>query len=261
MYRDAGLDTSFVKRALAVSSDTMWYPSADELLSANAITGVVTGEGFALSGHEMPSFESRLAENRWIRTLRAEMPDEYEKVIAEFKAIPTSSSAAEAEKMGFEIMANFRRRYATNLANAADQNLTEYLQNYLALLKTVRENNGPGLCAEFAVKGGPVLLGTNPSAYADLLEKNTSLMIQTIASARRTPQPVDPTAESDWDAFVATFLEVGGTEEELQIVGAQDASSPSYCQAVVGFFQAVVDTPAPSGHRIRAEMAKGMAES
>jgi hypothetical protein len=226
---------------------------------AIALTGPVTRE-LVMPSVQNARFESGLTRSRWMETMQAEMPDEYERVVAAFQAIrDTSASRALAEKMSSEFMADFRKRHAQNLARAGDELLTKYLRDYLALVKAVRDNDGTRQCAEFANKGAWVLR-ENLTTYEDTLDQSVALLVHSVASSLRNPQLVDPATDKDWEVVVTKFLEAGGTEAELQVVEAQDASSPSYCQGIIGFFQAIIATPPPSGHRIRAEMAKGMAE-
>lgn len=54
---DAGVDTAFIDHALATPSDDMWYPAADELLAAKAITrreaaGLTAGPSWAVGRTE-----------------------------------------------------------------------------------------------------------------------------------------------------------------------------------------------------------------
>jgi hypothetical protein len=224
---------------------------------AIACTGPVTRE-FVLPQIQSGVIESELADLPWMATIRDELPDEYKRILADFKAI-RASSAADAEMAGFNIMVNFRRRHATDLANAMDENLIAYLQDFLSLTRNVRDGYGPELCAKFISDGASVL--GDQKANTDVISNNVSILVRTIASSRRNPQPVGPATDNDWAAVAAKFLEAGGTDEQLQLVGTEQYSSSSYCNAALAFFQAVVDTPAPSGHRIRASLAKEMAGS
>ena len=227
---------------------------------AIALTTTATRE-LVMPHIQTARLDGELAKFRWVETLKAEMPDEYARIASEFRTIPKSAtSAAEAQQKGFEIMANFRKRHASDVAKASDEQLTEYMQAYLAVLKAVQSTGGAAMCADFAMKGAPAL-GAEQSAYQDVLDKAVSRMVKAVASSIQNPQSIDPATEDDWTAVAIEFVDSGGSLEELQVIGSEDYSSPTYCQAAIGFFQAIIDTPAPPGHRIRAEMAKGLAES
>jgi hypothetical protein len=45
VFASAGFDKAFVARAVATSSTDMWFPAADELLRAHAVTGVTAPDG------------------------------------------------------------------------------------------------------------------------------------------------------------------------------------------------------------------------
>jgi len=52
---EAGYERSFVDRAVSYPADKMWYPSAEELVAAHAISGVVDDYRFAASGYGIRS--------------------------------------------------------------------------------------------------------------------------------------------------------------------------------------------------------------
>jgi hypothetical protein len=227
-------------------------------IAAIALSGTVTKE-FVLPHVQNARLESELAEFGWIRTLKVELPEEYDRIAADMRAASTSAtSVADAKQKGLEIMTNFRRRYASALAKAPDDQLMNYMQAWLVVLKSVQSTGGPTLCAEFARSGATAL--EDHGVFRNQLDDAVSLMIVAAASALRNPQAVETATEDDWAAFAAKLVDSGGTLEDVQLLESEDYSSPSYCQATVRFLQAVVDIPDQAGHRIRAEVAKGMAE-
>ena len=48
--RNLGVDENFITRIFDTPSDEMWYPSADELINANVVHDVISGNEFAISG-------------------------------------------------------------------------------------------------------------------------------------------------------------------------------------------------------------------
>ena len=50
--RSFGIKNSFVEKIFATPSDDMWYPTVDELVDANVVHKVVSGEEFAITGIE-----------------------------------------------------------------------------------------------------------------------------------------------------------------------------------------------------------------
>ncbi|HWK65902.1 MAG TPA: hypothetical protein VNS34_13235 [Rhizobiaceae bacterium] len=205
--------------------------------------------------------ERQFTSLRWMETLKREMPEEYDRILGELTFIPSSTtSPRDAWQKSFDIAASFRQRYASSFAKASDDILTKYLDSYLSMLKAVQSTEGSTVCAEFALKG-PAALQGNQIVYQDALDEVDSLLVSAISSSLRNHQSIDPPTEDDWRSVATEFLESGRTYEEFQLLVNEDYSSPSYCGAAVGFFQAIVDIPAPPGHRIRAEIAKQLAHS
>ncbi len=71
-YLEAGVDESFVWRAMATPPGDMWFPTSDEMFAANVLTGpdfVVTGRGGRSGGASKPA---SLSEQRLRDDLRAE---------------------------------------------------------------------------------------------------------------------------------------------------------------------------------------------
>ena len=50
IFRNAGFETHFIKRALGTPNEDMWIPSLDEFREANVITNISNGGDFAASG-------------------------------------------------------------------------------------------------------------------------------------------------------------------------------------------------------------------
>jgi hypothetical protein len=84
--------------------------------------------------------------------------------------------------------------------------------------------------------------------------------VWSFASSIRDPQTVDATKGDDWTAVVATFLDADGSYEHLGLLKNGDVRSPSFWKTSIDVFEAIVKTPGPSGHRVRADTARKLAE-
>ena len=99
IFRKAGFEARFIKRALATPNKDMWIPSLDELRDANVITNISNGGDFAASGFgEEVSRETMAADLMkalpLLQALKERSPKKYDAVIdAYYESYVTGGSA------------------------------------------------------------------------------------------------------------------------------------------------------------------------
>jgi len=241
LYQEAGLDASFVKRALAVSSNTMWYPSADELLQANAVTGIVTGEGFALSGHEIgPSLASVERDMREasgiIDALHNASPE-----IAQQIYVSTREGILGAKpdvQLRENVSSLIAKAVVANLVRADDETLADYAFLLSAQYSALQKKD-PALCFQYAA------LGTNDAVASAFPPDVVALEAKLNERVLRTA--IDRPAVKPGDTEVAwTLVGESMTAEEAEVLAIVPANVPparynEYCEASIRMLEIISD--------------------
>ncbi|MDR6755280.1 hypothetical protein J2Y48_000553 [Mycoplana sp. BE70] len=239
LYREAGLRSEFVNKALAVSPKTVWYPSASELLEANAVTAVVTGDGFALSGHEVvPSLaaierEMRAA-NRLIDALHTTYPDAARQI---YTTTRQGILAAKPEaKLREDVNDLLTKAIVANLARADDDTLAQYA----ALMSdqyTALNAKDPALCFQYAALGASVQV---TSAFPqELITVETILNERVLRSARDRPPMQPEESEAAWASIFQSM-----TSDEVEVFSLEPSSvaperHAKYCQVTIAIFKSI----------------------
>ena len=85
----AGLDASFVNRAVAAGPEGMWFPKPTELLAARAISGVVDNNRFAASGYGLrpgeEDFKKALRQSTLYRAIEEKEPRAFSEIADAFR--------------------------------------------------------------------------------------------------------------------------------------------------------------------------------
>jgi hypothetical protein len=257
IYQGAGLDTGFIKKALAVSSDTMWYPSADELLQANAITGIVTGEGFALSGHEIgPSLASierdMRAASGIINALHAASPE-----IAQQIYVSTRAGIL-GGKTGVQLRENvsalISKAVLANLIRADDETLAQYAVLLSAQYSALRVKDS-ALCFQYAA------LGTNAEVASalppDVVELEAKLNERVLRTAVDRPAVNPEDNQAAWSLIAESM-----TAEQAEVISITPANVPperfdQYCEASIAMFDGIRDFGTNQAAMLMREMFSG----
>jgi hypothetical protein len=238
-YRETGLAASFVRKALAVSPDDMWYPTIQELLDANAVTDVDPGDHFAVSGHEiappLASVEKEMrAASGLVDALHDKDPDIARQIYALTRKglIGGRSNAAMKDEINALIMPVVR----SNLARSDDDTLLRYaaliVEQYKALL-----TRDVALCFQYAALGSSSDLIT--ALPADLVKTELELNERALRTAtERAPLDVEA-AGAAW-RLVAEQM----TSGEVDLLNMAPAEVPrssyaQYCQASITMLKAI----------------------
>lgn len=239
VYREAGLNASFVTKALAFSSDTMWYPTADELLRANAITGVVSGEDFAVSGHEIgPTLASverdMRAASGIVDALHTAAPEIAHELYASTRAgIVEGKSNAQLRENVSKLLI---KAVVDNLVRADDVTLAEYAGLLSAQYSALKAKD-PALCYQYAA------LGTNEqvvdSLPPGLVSSEEELNEKVLRTAAERPEVNPEDNEMAWALIVESM-----TPEQAEIVTLPPEKVPpskydQYCDASIIMFEGI----------------------
>ncbi|MHC2299170.1 COG3904 family protein [Rhizobium mongolense] len=257
MYRETGLNRNFIDRALAVSPETMWYPSADELLQANAITSVVTGEGFALSGHEtgpsLAAIEREMrAANGVIDALHLTSPETARAIYTTTRRdILAGKPQAQLRE---DVNVLISKAIAANLARADDETLAQYAKLMSAQYSALNAKD-PALCFQYAA------VGTNPKVASALPPELLALEVKLNERVLRTASDQPFFRPEDNDAAWALIFETM-TAEQVEVFSLDPANIPSerygqYCAAAIAVLNGISNLGTGQAAMLMRQMFSG----
>ncbi|TIQ18743.1 MAG: hypothetical protein E5X51_24450 [Mesorhizobium sp.] len=239
MYRAAGLDGTFITKALAVSQETMWYPTSDELMQAKAITDIDRGEKFGSSGHEIvPSLASiehdMRASSEVIDALQDAAPDVAHKI---YRSVRVGIMAGQSKDQLRQSVSGFvASAVFANFLRADDETLAEYAtllsKQYLSLL-----TRDPALCFQYAALGANAdVIKALPS---DIIEMEEQLNARILRAGGGRPAPKLEENQAAWAIISETM-----TQEQAALLAMEPGQVPAagydqYCKGTIAMFKGI----------------------
>lgn len=194
IYTDLGLPAAFVDRMFATPSDTMWYPTPEELLSAHVVTGIAAPGQFAASVTKVKSvdeIEKALATKPIYRLLRSVEPDVYKALVNKWAEM-SSAGVSEDQLIakGQEILWSIYPKY---IGKSPDAQIIAAAQLAVEQIRAVVAQN-PKDCFRWAVQGQPV--PSIGSYFTEEMRTRELALIEAVLEASiRSPQPAPSKAE------------------------------------------------------------------
>jgi hypothetical protein len=201
---DAGVDPAFAERAYSTPSDTLWFPTHEELLAARVIDAVVSVGDTALSGLNSPgavaAFEKGLLDNSLMAAIKQNEPAAYDELWSKI-----SVAIAQGSKLGD--LQGVVRTYASRLigkylAVADADALLEMVGVTIDEIRALEAD--PNSCyALLNPKKAAAPLGAT-QVPAELTRREMEVGARIIASGATNPQAIPPIEEVQ-PALTATF--------------------------------------------------------
>lgn len=244
MYDDAGVISTFTDRVLATPFEDMWYPTFQEMRTANVITRqTLGGETSAVLSQVSTIDQLRsyfLAVPFW-RTIFERYPDIGEQALsAVWAARGRGLNDNEAISAGRIVVSNNLHRI---LASATDEILDEYFQLSIDQLRAARDLSFQA-CALY-VQGRLNVFATLPR---ELATRETDIMTRILAL------PPQSLRHIDLDAVTPLFeqLTVGMSQEQIDVLADPDGeASPSLrCEASIAFFDRIAHLEPARRHQM-----------
>lgn len=268
LYQRAGVGAAFVRRAMDVSPHDMWYPTADDLLGAGVITGVV-----GLAPSTQPSDQLAQALSDWVqlppldeieRTMRAASG-----VIDALQVVEPETAAriyAEAQKNWLELSAggtgSFNEVARPILLEAAARHYSRADDTVLVALASVTADQqesllaiDPGLCVGLLTSGS-----RNVEAARRLPPELLARELVVTEAALRTSAARKVATEARIDAIYSDLAlklaEILSSRQfellslDPEVVSAEDFGD--YCTASIQFYRQVAElAPSAAGDLLR----------
>lgn len=194
------------------------------------------------------------------QAIQEELPDEYDALVAQARALEARDLTVKQAMP--EIEKSMRAILARNLPlleQAPDEMIASMIEARLAALEIVAARETPEVCARYAQFGAAALPDPKAEAYRTSFVVAAARLIRAIGAARRSPQPVEPSRDEDWQQLTTVFKLGGGSESEFDLLVNEETSNPGYCAAEIRFHRAVLETPGPAGRRVRTDYARQIA--
>ena len=257
---DSGFDPAFVRRGVTVPNDQMWFPTRDELVAANAVTGDYRGGVYVPGGPGDPeAIRKELLESPVLRAMQAALPAEFEAMVARLGQAARDGLDAEALRgIVAEDVAASRRRHAALLTQAPDEDIATILQMLTELHRAALAKGGRPLCNRLAIEGTSAIVDSGPE-FTAIIARNGGAMFDAIGHAMAAPVGREPVRDADYDILIDAMVAAGTTDEQITALGEADPSDPDFCLTLIAMMEAAADMPGEAGARVRASFVSDVA--
>ena len=243
-----GVPSAFIEKALGTSSGSMWYPSAQELISAKIVTRVVDPAQFGLSGisnwRDEKAMEDGLLSIPVYATLRDKDPSAYKQLAARWL------EGVKLDKSGLEIGADIEAVFTADvvpkyLQTGPDAALLRYWRSILAEMNYLRGKDA-ALCYAFLFPESRSpsfnLQTLLPEAlWKEDIDALTSLIRQTHLRPA-TLRKIDTDAEMV--AIYPKLIAIHPKAAEVLMEPAKYSAQPSIvCALMIGFYAEILKLP------------------
>jgi len=195
-------------------------------------------------------------------TIKEELPEEYAALQRDMEAIASRSpSAADARDETLQTVEAIRRKHARSIYQAPDDRIFTVVRSQLDLLDLVDSRETGATCARFVVGGGAVL-GRPDEHYLKAFDADSTAVFRAIGAARKNPQPIEAPTDADWQEVFRIMDAMGGmlnSMDDLRRLSVLDPKDEKLCKTMRRYFRALLAAEGPSGRRVRAEIAYGLA--
>jgi hypothetical protein len=260
LFVAAGVSPAFVSRALNTPSSTLWKPTTEELVRANAITGIADNARFAVSGYG--------ADNR------KEAVDAFL-----VKAVPLLAATKEKYPARYaEILNGFYKSYVDG--DSERQQYAKMRQALLSMLEELRLKADDSVLVDFVrlqLDSFKHLSARNPtSCYlyasgtkgqdfsedlgADLLRRERELNARIVNTAAPRPD----VSEADLKRIISMMFKSPGapalTADERALLKSDAviaAKHGAYCQATIKFYNGMLALSEPDTANAFRAIMKG----
>ena len=154
--------------------------------------------------------------------------------------------------------AELRRDYAHHLATAPDDLLIQVIGQQHDLYATFRDS--PDACGRFLLEGPIALTAVERQRLTPLLNDG-AVLFQAMHAGMTAPVTRAPTSEAEWIGLFTQMRDAGFSDSDIDLIANPDPAAPRYCDAFLGFLDALATADFDGADRLRAEMAVAMISS
>ncbi len=191
-----------------------------------------------------------------LAVLREHFPEDYAEMISGLLVAIKQGGDAQAVRIrGSEVSMQIRRKHASAMVKAPDEQLKTLASANIRLLRAVRDQDGEKICGAVALAGANGIPMNSLQKYFSILDYVSAETFLTIHAGRSAPADHGSVTDADWGEVIAVMHQNGVTEEELGIIGNGRADDARYCGLMIQFLEAVRDHEGDAGPRVRSTLA------
>lgn len=238
VYRTAGISEGFIAKVRETPSESMWYPTRDELIDNGVINRVSLGGETASWGTMFRSksdLQLRFRQEPLMAAIDARFPGMVQ------QAVDAAWKRREQGAVDAEITAEMRsvisEIYPKLLATADDDGLDEFLDLFVDQINAARQ-----LSAEACSLFLDARLDASKTLPRELIERETQWSLRQLKSSSFEERPVSPAM---FNAAVRPVLS-RLSEEQIEIIGDPASHAGEHalrCDAFAAFYEQVGNLP------------------
>jgi len=263
LYRAAGVDSLFIRRAMSVAPENIWYPTPNELLMAKVVTNVrdpqleIAPDTTAATPTLAEIESSMRAASGVMDALHLLEPETAGRVYS--YVLEASRSGLAPEQMRPEVQRITGEAIARYYPKADDQVLLE-LSRLLADQLAALLADDPALCFAYA-EGGERFTEAYNRLPADLQRQEIAINERVLRSARAREPPTQSRADAIY-AELGTAMAKTLTDHQLELIGGDTSSIPpndygQYCIAAIVLYREIANlVPSAAGDVLRVIFSK-----
>lgn len=240
-----GVSAPFVDRAFLPTS-VMWYPTPEEMLAANYVTGYAGSGEVALSGMsagEIDRLEQTLREDPLYAAIQEVEPAAYQQIVAAVtEGFQRGQSLADLRTRTLPIV---QEVYRTRLAFASDEAVVAFGRLMLDELAVLRPH--PDMCLAYLSRNSGVNTDFRLLFGRDLVQREQAVIADVIRSAAGgSSRPPGQAEVEPLRAEVTGRLLRNWSPEDLEQLADVDrpGTDPDRaCAVCYGFYKVIVDLP------------------
>jgi GYF domain 2 len=251
IFRKAGFEARFIKRALATPNKDMWIPSLDELRDANVITNISNGGDFAASGLGAEVTRESMAADLTkalplLQALKERFPTKYDTVMdAYYESYVTGRTQNEMIIAARSTLLPIIRSYAD------DAVLVELAKLYADQYAAIGQINHSS-CYQYA--SGLAAPSDLPDS---LIQRELDVNARIILTAATRPTANEQVTGPIWEK-VSKQLSAKGVGRErvklLQSTSVYPSQYAEYCNATVAFLREIANLKPAEAAALLREM-------
>lgn len=251
-----GVAAPFVDHVMATPNESVWLPTADEMLKAHVVTGVTSGARFADPSYGRGSpvvIDQTMFNTPLLRAMKKADPDNYERMRNElFQTVQAGSLDAEDRALN---NVHFNLAFKHAAAVAADDAVLAVMKVNTDILEMVN-NVDPAFCVGIAL-GQPLPKDAKgPPMPRDLAERRSAAMAAVFETSVAKPQaaPVFSDARQIMDNLLREMFRTYG--DDWQYLRHPDIDPRRSCAMVIAIEKRMVSIdPADRSTLLRAKLS------
>ena len=216
--------------------------------------GNLGGEGTSRAEFE----EALLKETPIFETLKAKFPEDYKGLLDELMTqLAAKKSPQELSDSAASMTAGIRKKYASNVVAAPDDELKRIIKLSRDFHKTILDNEGHLNCNRLGIRGIGGIATLAPK-YKDAIAQQGVAYFDAVAMALKTPATREKPSPNDWSILTRTMIDNGASQDDITALGGQNAEDPRFCNALIAFMDTLLTLPGDPGERLRADLVKNI---